>query len=82
MKIHMRLPFLPMPSAPPPTALATAIQLEMQAEELTKTAQQQQTRLKKLFGARKNPQDLDEDTDSEKRKHDNRSNRNPVDFLA
>src|SRR5664280_1998911 len=53
MKIHMRLPFLPMPPAPPPTALATAIQLEMQAEELTKTAQQQQTRLKKLFGARK-----------------------------
>ena len=82
MKIHMRLPFLPMPPAPPPTALATAIQLEMQAEELTKTAQQQQTRLKKLFGARKNSRDLDDDTDSEKHEQDHRSNRNPVDFLA
>ena len=81
MKIHMRLPFLPMPPAPPPTALATAIQLEMQAEELTKTAQQQQTRLKKLYDARKNRRDLDDDTDSEKHKRGHRWNRD-LDFLA
>ena len=82
MKIHMRPPLPPVPPAPPPKTPPTAIQLEMQAEELTKTAQQQQTRLKKLYRARKDGEDLGEDTDSEKHEQDHRSNRNPVDFLA
>ncbi len=81
MKIHMRPPLPPMPPAPPPKPLPTMFSLEMQAEELTRTAQQQQTRLKKLFGARKNRRDLDEDTDSEKHESDRRQNRN-LDFLA
>ena len=81
MKIHMRPPLPLMPLEPPPKALPTAFQLEMQAEVLTKTAQQQQTRLKKLYGARKNRRDLDEDADSEKHERDRRSNRN-LDFLA
>jgi len=53
----------------------------MQAEELSKTAQQQRARLKKLHGGRKSPGDLDEDTDSETHERDHRSNRN-LDFLA
>ena len=80
MKIHMRPPFPPMPPTPPAPP-PTSSQLEMQAEELTKTAQQQRARLKKLQGARKNPSDLDEDTDLETHKRDHRSNRN-LDFLA
>ena len=55
MKIHMRPPFPPMPPAPPPKPPPTALQLEMQAAELTKAAQQQKDRLKKLYGGRKNP---------------------------
>ena len=53
----------------------------MQTEELTKVARQQKDRLKKLYGGRKNPGDLDEDTDSETQERDHRSNRN-LDFLA
>jgi len=45
------------------------------------TAQQQRDRLKKLYGARKNPADLDEDADSETHERDRRSNRN-LDFIA
>jgi hypothetical protein len=81
MKIHMRPPLPALPPAPPLKPPPTAFQLEMQAEELTKAAQQQQTRLKKLYGARKDPRDLDEDNDSETHKQDHRSNRN-LDFLA
>ena len=53
----------------------------MQAHELTKTAQQQQTRLKKLYDARKNRRDLDDDTDSEKHKRGHRWNQD-LDVLA
>jgi hypothetical protein len=83
MKIHIRPPLPPIPPAPPPKSPPTAIQLKLQAEELIKTAQQQQTRLKKLYGARKNCEDFDEDNDadSEKRQRDRRSNRD-IDFLA
>ncbi len=81
MKIHMRPPLPPMPPAPPPKPLPTMFSLEMQAEELTRAAQQQQTRLKKLYGARKNRQDLDEDTDLEKHKRDHRQDKD-LDFLA
>ncbi len=81
MKIHMRPPFPPMPPAPPPKPPPTALQLEMQAAELTKAAQQQKDRLKKLYGGRKNPRDLDEDANSETHERDHRSNRN-LDFLA
>jgi hypothetical protein len=81
MKIHLRPPLLLTPPAPPPKPPPTALQLEMQAEELIKTAQQQRARLKKLHGALKSDQDLDEDADSETHKHDHRSNRN-LDFLA
>jgi hypothetical protein len=81
MKIHMRPPFPPMPPTSPPIPPPTAFQLEMQAEELTKTAQQQRARLKRLHGARKNSRDLNEDTDSETPERDHRSNRN-LDFLA
>ena len=81
MKIHMRPPLPPLlpatPSKPPPTAF----QLEMQAEELTKAAQQQKDRLKKLYGGRKNPRDFDEDADLETHERDHRSNRD-LDFLA
>jgi hypothetical protein len=70
-----------MPPAPPLKAPSTAFQLKIQAEELIKTAQQQKARLKKLYGARKNPRDLDEDTDSETQERDPRSNRN-LDFLV
>jgi hypothetical protein len=72
-----------MPPATPHKPPPTAFQLEMQAEELTKTAQLYQTRMKKLCGARKNRRDLDEDeaTDSENGNRDHRSNRN-LDFLT
>ncbi|HZL41060.1 MAG TPA: hypothetical protein VFC45_12375 [Pseudolabrys sp.] len=81
MKIHMRSPLLFAPPAPPPKAPPTVFQLELQAEELMTTAQQQRDRLKKLYGARKNPADLDEDADSETHERDRRSNRN-LDFIA
>ena len=77
----MRPPFPFMPPAPPLKAPSTAFQLAIKAEELIKTSQQQKARLKKLYGARKNPRDLDEDTDSETQERDPRSNRN-LDFLA
>jgi hypothetical protein len=70
-----------MPPAPPLKAPSTAFQLEIKAEELIKTAQQQKGHLKKLYGARKNPRDLDEDNDSETQERDPRSNWN-LDFLA
>ena len=81
MKIHMRPPLPFMPPASPLKAPSTAFHLEIKAEELIKTAQQQKGRLKKLHGARKNPRNLDEDTDSETHERDHRSNRN-LDLLA
>ena len=81
MKIHLRPLLVPMPPAPPPKPPLTAFQLQMQAEELTKTAQRQRGRLNKLFGAQKNPRDFDEDTNSETPERDHRSNRN-LDYLA
>lgn len=83
MKIHMRPPIPFLPPAPPPKSAPTAFQLAMQGEELIKTAQQQRTRLKKLYGAWKNPGDLDEDEapDSENCKRNHRSNRK-LDFLT
>ncbi len=81
MKIYMRPPLPPLLPAPPPKPLPTVFQLQMQAEELTKAAQQQKDRLKKPYGRRNAPGDLDEDTDSETQERDYRSNRN-LDFLA
>ena len=81
MKIHMRPPLPPLLPAPPPKPPPTVFQLEMQAEELIKTAQQQKGRLKKLHGARKNPRNLDEDTDSETDKRDRHPKRK-LNFLA
>jgi hypothetical protein len=81
MKIHMRPPIQFMPPAPPPKAPPTAFQLAMQGEELIKTAQQHRTRLKKLYGAWKNPRNLDEDADSETDERDSRPKRN-LNFLA
>lgn len=81
MKIHMRPPLLFALPAPPPKAPPTLFQLEVQAEELITTAQQQRDRLKKLNGPRKNPEDLDEDANSEPHDRDHRSNRN-FDFIA
>jgi hypothetical protein len=81
MKIHARPPFPPMPPTAPPIPPPTAFQLKMQVEELTKTAEEQRARLKKLHGPRKNSQDLNGDTDSETYERDHRSNRN-LDFLA
>ena len=75
----MRPPLPPMPPAPKPPP--TAFQLAIQAEEMTQVAQQQQTRLKKLYGARKDRSQSDEDTDSEKDERDRHSNRT-LDFLA
>jgi len=77
MKIHMR----PLPPAPPPKPPTPSFWLEIQAEELVKTAQQQQTGLKRLYGARKNHQDLGEDTDSEKHALDHPSYLN-LDFVV
>lgn len=79
MKIHMRL-FPPMPPALPPKPPPTAFQLDMETEELSKIAQQQQARQKKLFGAKRNGQDQNEDTDLE-RERNCRSNWD-LDFLA
>ena len=81
MKIHMRPPIPFMPPAPSPKAPPTVLQLAMQGEELIKTAQQQRTRLKKLYGAWKNPRDLDEDTDSETDERD-RHPKWKLNFLA
>ncbi len=81
MKIHMRPPLPPLLPAPPPKPPPTAFQLNMQAEELTKVAQQQKDRLKKLFGGRKNRGDVDEGADSGTQERDYSSNRN-LDFLA
>jgi len=78
MKIHMRPP-PPLPPAPPPKPLPT-FWLETQVEELAKIAQQQ-TRLKKLYGARKRHQNLGEDVDLEKHELDHHSNRN-LDFVV
>jgi hypothetical protein len=81
MKIHARPPFPPLLPAPPPKPPPTAFQLAIQAQELTKAAQQQNDRLKKLYGGRKKHGDLDEDADSETHEQGHRSNRN-LDFLA
>jgi hypothetical protein len=80
MKIHMR-PLPPIPLAPPPKPPPTSFQLEMQAEDLGMTAQQQQGRLKTLFGAGRIRRDSDEKTESDERAEGYRSNRN-LDFLA
>jgi hypothetical protein len=80
MKIHMRPPLPPIPPVPPQKPPPT-LWLEMQAEELTKAAQQQQTHLKRLYDKRKNRQDLDDDGDSEEREGNYRSNRN-LDLLV
>jgi hypothetical protein len=82
MKIHMRPSLPPMPPTPLQKTPQTAFQLGMQAAELIMTAQQQQNRLKKLYGAWRNRRDLDEDTDSETHEQDRRLNQDPVDFLA
>ena len=76
MKIHMRPPLATLPLAPLPKLPPNAYRLEMQAGELTKVAQQQKDRLKKLYRVRKNSGDLDEDTDSESQERDHRSKRN------
>jgi hypothetical protein len=81
MKIHMRPPIPFMPPAPLPKAPPTAFQLAMQGEELIKIAQQQRTRLKKLYGAWKNPRDLGEDADPETGERDRRPKQN-LNFLA
>ncbi len=81
MKIHTRPPLPPLLPPPPPKPPPTAFQLAMQAEELTKAAQQQKDRLKKLFGGRKRPEDTDDNTDSDMHGRDRRSKRN-LDFLA
>jgi hypothetical protein len=81
MKIHMRPPLPPMPLPPPPKAAPTPFELEMQAEELTRASLQQQERLKKLFGERKNRRDSDEDADSEEHQRGHHSKGN-LDFLA
>jgi hypothetical protein len=83
MRIHMRPPLAYTPPAPPPKQPPTAIQLQMQAEQLTETAQLQKARLRKLNGARRNRGDPDEEEgpDREKRERDRRSDRD-IDFLA
>jgi hypothetical protein len=81
MKIYMRPPLPPMLLPPPPKAVPTPFELEKQAEELTKASLQQQARLKKLFGERKNPGDPDEDADLEKQQRGHHSKRN-LDLLA
>jgi hypothetical protein len=83
MKIHMRPPLPPILAAPPPKPPPTAIQLEMQAEELIRIAQQQQTFRKKLYGTRRSRADSGEDEESESDGHERkrRSDRD-VDFLA
>jgi hypothetical protein len=81
MKIHMRPPLPYMPPAPPPKAPLTAFQLAMKGEELIKTAQQQRSRLKKLYGAWKKPRDQDEDDDPETDERDRHRKPN-LDFLA
>jgi hypothetical protein len=81
MKIHMRPLPPPVLPAPPPKAPPTLFQLEMKAGELIETAQQQRARLKKLYGARKHPQDTDEDTESETPEQNKRAKRN-FDFFA
>ncbi len=75
MKIHMRV-LPPVPLAPPPKPPPTAFQLGLLAEQRSESAQQQKTRLKKLFGERKDRPELDEDADSEEREKDRRPNRN------
>jgi hypothetical protein len=65
MKIHMRLPIPPFLPPPPPKPAPTAFQLAMQAEELAETAQQQQSRLKKLFGLRRKARVTNDDTEPE-----------------
>lgn len=81
MKIHMRPPVPPMPLSPPPKAVPTPFELEIQAGELTKASLQQQARLKKLFGERKNRGDPDEDANSETQQRGHHSKRN-LDLLA
>jgi len=82
MKIHMRPPLPPMLPPPPPKPASTAFQLAMQTEELVKTAQQQEARRKKLFGARKMPRDMDDETDPDENERNHRSKEKIVDRLA
>ena len=49
--------------------------LRLLAEQRSESAQQQKTRLKKLFGERNDRPELDEDADSEEREKDRRPNR-------
>lgn len=79
MKIHMRPP-LPPPLPPPPPRLPTPVAVALKTEELIETAQQQRTRLKKLFGARRDQPGPDEDADEEDA--GSSSNRHHLDFLA
>ena len=81
MKIHMRPPLPSLLPAPPPKTPPTAFQLDMQASELAKVAQQQKDRLKKLYGRRETPEDLDEETNSETQERNHPSNHN-LDLLA
>lgn len=81
MKIHMRPLSLYMPSPQLPKPLPTVVQLQIRAEELTRTAQRQKARLKRLYGPRKEGQELDDDGDPDERQHRSPSNKN-LDFLV
>lgn len=77
MKVHWRPP---LPPAPPPPKPPTPLTAALQAEELFETALAHQTRLRKLYGARKRGDAEDED---ETEDHDRRSPRNGrLDVLA
>ena len=78
MKIHPRPPpatLLPAPLKPPPTAF----EAQLQAEQLAKTAEQQRTRLRKLFAPRQERQEADDN--AAEPEQDGASKHN-LDFLA
>jgi hypothetical protein len=79
MKIHPHPPLIPpLPQPPkPPTPVAVAVK----TEELIETAQQQRARLKKLFGARKNKAEPEDDRGSQGNEAGTSSNR-ILDVLA
>jgi len=81
MKIHMRPLALYMPSPQLPKPMPTTAQLQIRAEELTRTPQQQKARLKRIYDPRNKGEEPDDDGNPSEREHGSSSNKN-VDFLA
>ena len=80
MKIHFRPPPTLPPAPPPSKPSPNALQIELQAEALIRTAQQYRTRRSQLFGARRDRRSKDDSADSDQ--PIDQTTRKIVDFVA